>query len=176
MPAAGIRRSTRASRCPRSRRSRAGRARTASRCNVEIKPTPGRERETGAAVALDAAALWREAEVPPLLSSFSEAALDGARDARCRRCRARCSSTTRCLPDWQERLARLDCVALDADHQLLDAELVRRARAAGYRVLCYTPNESERIATLAAWGVDGIITDAVDHVPADSLPPPLPLA
>ena len=26
-------------------------------CNIEIKPTPGRERETGAAVALDAAAL-----------------------------------------------------------------------------------------------------------------------
>ncbi len=50
-------------------------------CNVEIKPTPGRERETGAAVALDAASLWRDAEVPPLLSSFAEAALDAARDA-----------------------------------------------------------------------------------------------
>ena len=36
------------------------------RCNIEIKPTPGRERETGAAVALDALALWRDAEVPPL--------------------------------------------------------------------------------------------------------------
>ncbi len=41
-------------------------------CNVEIKPTPGRERETGAAVALDAATLWRDADTPPLLSSFSE--------------------------------------------------------------------------------------------------------
>ncbi len=50
-------------------------------CNVEIKPTPGRERETGAAVALDAASLWRDAEVPPLLSSFDEAALEAARDA-----------------------------------------------------------------------------------------------
>ncbi len=50
-------------------------------CNIEIKPTPGRERETGAAVALDAATLWRDADVPPLLSSFSEAALDAARDA-----------------------------------------------------------------------------------------------
>ena len=50
-------------------------------CNVEIKPTPGRERETGAAVALDAATLWRDAEVPPLLSSFDEASLAAARDA-----------------------------------------------------------------------------------------------
>jgi glycerophosphoryl diester phosphodiesterase len=77
--------------------------------------------------------------------------------------------------DWLARLARLECVALDIDHQELDADIVRRVRAAGYRVLCYTPNESERIANLAAWGVDGIITDAVDHVAADSLPPPLPL-
>ena len=36
-------------------------------CNVEIKSMPGRERETGAAVALDAAALWRDAEVRLLL-------------------------------------------------------------------------------------------------------------
>ena len=77
--------------------------------------------------------------------------------------------------DWKDRLARLECVALDADYRALDAETVRTARAAGYRVLCWTPNESERIATLAAWGVDGIITDSVDHVPADSLPPPPPL-
>jgi len=143
-------------------------------CNVEIKPTPGRERETGAAVALDAAALWRDAEVPPLLSSFSEAALDAARDAVPALPRALLIEE---LPaDWLARLARLECVALDVDHQVLDPDLVRRTRAAGYRVLCYTPNESERIANLAAWGVDGIITDAVDHVGADSLPPPLPLA
>ena len=50
-------------------------------CNIEIKPTIGRERETGAAVALDATALWRDAEVPPLLSSFSEDSLAAARDA-----------------------------------------------------------------------------------------------
>ena len=143
-------------------------------CNVEIKPMPGRERETGAAVALDAATLWRDAELPPLLSSFSEVALDAARDAVPTLPRALLVDN---LPaDWLARLARLECVALDVDHQALDADIVRRVRAAGYRVLCYTPNESERIANLAAWGVDGIITDAVDHVAADSLPPPLPLA
>jgi glycerophosphoryl diester phosphodiesterase len=143
-------------------------------CNVEIKPTPGRERETGAAVALDAAALWRDAEVPPLLSSFSEAALHAARDAAPALPRALLVDDV--PADWLERLARLECVALDADHQYLGADLVRRVHAAGYRVLCYTPNEPERIATLAAWDVDGIITDAVDHIAADSLPPPLPLA
>ncbi len=142
-------------------------------CNVEIKPTPGRERETGAAVALDAATLWRDAEVPPLLSSFSENALDAARAA--------VPTLPRALlvdeppPDWREWLGRLECVALHADHEATTAELVRKVRAAGFRMLCYTPNDPGRVAELAAWGVDGIITDAIDHVPADSLPPPPPL-
>jgi glycerophosphoryl diester phosphodiesterase len=142
-------------------------------CNIEIKPTPGRERETGAAVAIDAATLWRDAEVPPLLSSFSEEALAAARQAVPTLPRALLMD--RLAADWQDRLAHLGCVALDTNHKLLSAEIVAVARAAGYRVLCYTPNDAERIATLAGWGVDGLITDAVDHIAADSLPPPLPL-
>jgi len=50
-------------------------------CNVEIKPVPGCERATGAAVALDALALWRGSRVQPLLSSFSEEALAAAKGA-----------------------------------------------------------------------------------------------
>ena len=142
-------------------------------CNIEIKPTPGRERETGAAVALDAATLWRDAEVPPLLSSFSEAALDAARDAVAALPRALLLET---LPaDWLDRLARLECVALVANHEALTGDIVTTARASGYRVLCYTPNEAARIGVLAGWNVDGIITDAVDHIVADSLPPAPPL-
>jgi glycerophosphoryl diester phosphodiesterase len=141
-------------------------------CNIEIKPTPGRERETGAAVALDAATLWRDADTLPLLSSFSEASLDAARDAVPGLPRALLADT---LTDWQHRLARLECVALVANHEALAADVVKKVRAAGYRVVCFTPNEAARIAELAAWGVDGIITDAVDHIVADSLPPAPPL-
>jgi glycerophosphoryl diester phosphodiesterase len=143
-------------------------------CNVEIKPTPGRECATGAAVALDAATLWRDADVPPLLSSFSEEALAAAQAAAPGLPRALLIDES--LPsDWRERLARLGCAALDADHVLLDAQIVKRVRSAGYRVLCFTPNDPARIAELASWNVDGIITDAIDRVAADSLPPPPPL-
>ena len=142
-------------------------------CNVEIKPTPGREAETGAAVALDAATLWRDAEVPPLLSSFSEVALITARDAVPTLPRA--LLVDKVPQDWQAQLASLGCVALDCHHEALTADVVRKVRGAGYRVVCYTPNAPERIAELAAWSVDTIITDAVDHVPADSLPPAPPL-
>lgn len=142
-------------------------------CNIEIKPTPGRERETGGAVALDAESLWRDSEASPLLSSFAEQALDAAREAVPTLPRALLLDA---LPaDWLERLARLECVALAANHETLTAEIVRRARGAGFRVLCYTPNEAARIAELAGWGVDGLITDAVDRVAADSLPPAPPL-
>ena len=142
-------------------------------CNIEIKPTPGRERETGAAIALDAATLWRDAEVPPLLSSFSEEALAAARQAVPALPRALLADK---LPvDWLARLAALGCVALDANHKLLSTDIVGLAHGAGCRVLCYTPNDPERIRVLADWGVDAIITDVIDQVAPDSLPPPLPL-
>jgi len=142
-------------------------------CNVEIKPMPGRERETGAAVALDVNALWRDAEVPPLLSSFSEEALEEARKAVPALPRALLVS--KLAPDWLNRLERLGCIALDACHDILTADVVRTAHEGGYRVLCFTPNEPARVAELAAWGVDTIITDAVDRIAADSLPPAPPL-
>ena len=46
------------------------------------------------------------------------------------------------------------------------------ARGAGIAVLCLHAQRADaRSRELAGWGVDGIITDAVDQHPADSLPP-----
>jgi len=138
-------------------------------CNPEIKPTPGRERETGGAVALDAAALWRDADVPPLLSSFSERALEAARDAVAALPRALLLDE---LPgDWLDRLARLQCAALDVDHECLTRDVVAQAHRGGFRVCCYTVNDPARVRELGEWGVDTIITDAVDAIPADSVQP-----
>ncbi len=138
-------------------------------CNVEIKAMPGRERETGAAIALDATALWRDAEVVPLLSSFDEVSLVAARDAAPQLPRALLLDE---LPgDWLERLRALDCVALDANHEALNAEVVKAAHRAGHRVCCYTPNDPARVTALAEWGVDTIITDAIDQIAANSLAP-----
>ena len=127
--------------------------------NIEIKPMPGAEERTGAAVALDALALWHGADVPPLLSSFSESALEAARLAAPDLPRALLLEK---LPgDWLHRLERLDCVALDANQDELDANVIQAAHNAGYRVLCYTVNTPERAKELFEWGLDGLITDAV---------------
>jgi glycerophosphoryl diester phosphodiesterase len=67
-------------------------------------------------------------------------------------------------PDWRARLERLQCEALNADWHALDAELVAAGHRSGYRVLTYTANDPQRVAQLAAWGLDAIITDAIDIV------------
>jgi len=130
--------------------------------NIEVKPTPGRERETGAAVALDAKALWAGADVAPLLSSFSEAALDAAREAAPELPRAWLSEE---LPgDWRERVMRLGCIALDLKQTLLTQERVDEIHTAGLRVATWTVNDPARARQLIAWGADTVITDAVDAI------------
>ncbi|WP_354684860.1 glycerophosphodiester phosphodiesterase [Cupriavidus necator] len=130
--------------------------------NIEIKPVPGTEERTGAAVALDAQSLWSGAAVPPLLSSFSEQALAAA--ARVAPDLPRALLLDKLPADWPERLRRLGCVALDVNHRELDASVIAAAHAAGYRVLSYTVNDPARAAQLLEWGLDGLITDAVDRI------------
>jgi glycerophosphoryl diester phosphodiesterase len=79
------------------------------------------------------------AGTPPLLSSFSEVALEAAHQVAPDLPRALLLDT---LPaDWLERLRRLECVALDANHRELDAAVIGAAHSAGFKVLCYTVND-----------------------------------
>ena len=130
--------------------------------NIEIKPTPGRERETGAAVAIDASLLWSEAPGVPLLSSFSELALAAAHEAVPDLPRAYLFQ--RLPPDWLERCIGLGCVAVDVKHTLLKPAIIDAAHEAGLAVLAWTVNDPRRADTLERWGVDTIITDAVDRI------------
>jgi glycerophosphoryl diester phosphodiesterase len=131
-------------------------------CNIEIKPMPGRERDTGAAVALDAQAQWRGARVPPLLSSFSVDALVAARAVTPELPRA--LLVDRIPADWEQQLSHLACVALDPDYRELDAGIVAAVHRAGHKMVTWTPNDPAVVAELAAWGIDCIITDAIDVV------------
>jgi glycerophosphoryl diester phosphodiesterase len=135
--------------------------------NIEIKPTPGRERETGAAVALDAKALWSGADVKPLLSSFAPDALEGARIAAPELPRAFLAE--RLPDDWRELALRLGCVALDLKHTALTEAVVREVRDGGLRVAAWTVNDRARVAELLRFGVDTVITDEVDGIaPSDA--------
>ncbi|KVX18768.1 glycerophosphoryl diester phosphodiesterase [Burkholderia ubonensis] len=131
--------------------------------NVEIKPCPGRERETGRRVAADAAAYWRDAAVPPLLSSFSFDALQQARETAPELPRGMLYEAV--PDDWYAQVVdALGCVSLHADHMRLDEPLVRAIKAAGLRILVYTVNDPERARELVRWGVDAVCTDRIDLI------------
>lgn len=128
--------------------------------NLEIKPCPGREAETGEEVAALAQMLWTDAPVPPLMSSFSIEALQAARRAAPDLPRALLFEVL--PPDWLAHALALEAVAVVPHHGLLDARVIAQAHEAGLRVLTYTVNEAARAEVLFAQGLDGLITDKVD--------------
>ena len=129
--------------------------------NIEIKPTPGTERQTGEVLAQAAAQLWQGASVPPLLSSFQPESLLGAQAAAPALPRALLLDSL--WEGWLESAQRLACVAVVCKYTLWDAALVARVRAAGLRCLCYTVNDAGAAQGLLALGLDGLISDRVDH-------------
>lgn len=130
--------------------------------NIEIKPIPGTEARTGEVVANLAAQLWSDAAIKPLLSSFSEVALEAAYYAQPSVPRALLVNN---IPnDWESRLERLACVAIVCNVLLLSDDEVRKVKATAYKLLVYTCNNPEKAQHLLALGVDGVITDAVNVI------------
>jgi glycerophosphoryl diester phosphodiesterase len=133
--------------------------------NIELKPSPGCEARTGRVVAELVASLWRHAAgPPPLLSSFSAAALQAAQIAAPDLPRALLLNTL--PPNLLNLLTQtnsLSCVAVVLKHDLITAALIQTLHNTGLRVLAYTVNEAARAEQLIAWAIDGLITDAVDH-------------
>lgn len=130
--------------------------------DLEIKPTPGTEAHTGAVVAAEVLKLWQGQATPPLLSSFQPEALRAAGAAAPQLPRALLLDR---LPDDPPAQAlELQCAALITDHRLMDAALAAALHAAGLRALVYTVNDAARAQELLAFGVDGIVTDAVDRL------------
>lgn len=127
--------------------------------NVEIKPMPGREGETGRMVALACERLWKSAAVPPLLSSFSRESLESARAAAPDLPRGWLVETP-----GEEDFAFLDAVgaaSLHCSHKAVTPSLVARVHAGGRRLLAWTVNDPGRAEDLLALGVDGLFTDSL---------------
>ena len=133
--------------------------------NIEIKPTPGLEELTGTAIARQAKPDWHRASVPPLLSSFSLAALEAAQQEAPTLPRG--WITTKLDENWRQTLTRLGCVSIHLQHSLLNEALLNDIHAAGLRVAAWTVNDPTRAATLLRWGVDSVITDALDLISAE---------
>lgn len=132
--------------------------------NIEIKPTPGAEAETGRVVANEAARHWAQSETKPLLSCFRADALAAARAAQADLPRALLLDTL--CKGWIDEAQALDCVAIVANYGVLDAAVIAQIHGFGMRALTYTVNDPATARWLVDCGIDGIITDAVDRFSA----------
>ncbi len=130
--------------------------------NIELKPCPGREHETGTAVALAIRQCWARATVLPLLSSFSEDALSAAHLAAPEVPRALLVEEV--PADWHQRLLRHGCVALNIQERHITQALVAAIQTKGYRVAAYTVNDPARARELFDWGIDALFTDELGRI------------
>jgi len=142
--------------------------------NIEIKPAPSFDAATGAVVA-GATRDYFAAEIAagallPLLSSFSIAALQAARQAAPEL--ARGWLVEEIPDDWVQQARELGVVALHCNHKLLTPALAQAVKAEGLGLFCYTVNTPERASELLAWGVDGFCTDRIDLIKTSLATPP----
>ncbi|HLS17961.1 MAG TPA: glycerophosphodiester phosphodiesterase [Paenalcaligenes sp.] len=135
--------------------------------NIEIKPNKGLEKHTGQIVAKQAQQLWQRASLPPVLSSFSIAALEAAASSAPELPRALLIEQHQEVPVLIRQMHHLQCIGLNIDYRLLSPELLSACGAEGLFVCVWTVNEVERIRALFAQGVDAVITDEVHCAPAD---------
>ena len=130
--------------------------------NIEIKPTSGREAETGALVAKLVASAWPEGLPRPLLSSFKQEALAAARDAAPGLARGYLLNRVR--GGWQKEAEALRCVSIHGNQRTLNRQTAAEIRQAGYRLLSYTVNDASRARLLFDWGVEAVFTDYPDRL------------
>jgi glycerophosphoryl diester phosphodiesterase len=130
--------------------------------NLEIKPCPGREKET-AEVALDVLSqIWDDHD-KLLISSFQHVSLETALEVAGDWHRALL------LPEewpenWQELAEYLKVSCVNINGNKCYREQVEEIIDAGYPILAYTINDPDRARILQGWGVDGFFTDAPDVI------------
>jgi glycerophosphoryl diester phosphodiesterase len=136
--------------------------------NIELKPAPGFDIETGGIVAYIVGELFA-AELAhgdlarvPLLSSFSHDALAAAR--RVAPAVPRACLMSELGPDWEPRARAVEAVAIHVNHRYLTLELTRAVKQAGFGLFCYTINDPARARELLGWGVDAFCTDRIDLI------------
>jgi glycerophosphoryl diester phosphodiesterase len=132
--------------------------------NLELKSagSDARANETGAAVARR---LRARAPQDVYVSSFWSAALAGAKAVAPDVRRAFVFGAAPEMGALLGQARALGLWALHPEHWYVTPERVAAAHDAGLRVNVWTVNDPAEIATLAAWGVDGIMSDYPERVP-----------
>ncbi len=130
--------------------------------NLELKPCPGRARDTAKIVLDELNHLWPAAKPKPLISSFVLECLEIARD------QAPELSARPAARGPSGQLAGPGAESQGRHGQYLgprrDPEWAAEIKAEGYGLLVYTVNDAARAKQLIDWGVDGVFTDAPGRI------------
>ena len=133
--------------------------------NVEIKPAPGFEEQTGRVVAEWSKRRFANEAVLPLFSSFSFIALEAARKAAPGIPRGYLLDA---IPtDWRQQLDSLGAVALHTNQAHLAPSQAQAVKNAGFGLFCYTVNDPACAREILSWGVDAFCTDRIDLIGAE---------
>jgi glycerophosphoryl diester phosphodiesterase len=125
--------------------------------NLEIKPSPGQEAETGRAIMDVVRRVWPKGRGGLVISSFSRDGLAAARDSA--------PEYPRGLliwekpADWSAAAAGLACYSVHCGYQNLTPEWAAEIKRLGYDLAVYTVNDAVLARRLQGWGADSIITD-----------------
>lgn len=129
--------------------------------NIELKPCPGRELETGHVVAKLADEL-AIAGYPPLISSFSVIALQAAAEAAPNMPRA--LLLEQYDHDALSVARQLNCVSVNCPWNDINASMLSHLHAEGLRVMAFTINDTAVAQALLDLSLDGLFTDALDDM------------
>lgn len=133
------------------------------RLNLEIKPSPGQDVETTMATGAAVDRLWPRDLTPPLISSYSQLALETARARNPSLPRAILYRSGR-VGDWIAAAEPLGTVAIHAIEGLLRPAAIRAIKDAGFLCGAFTVNTTTRARVLRNSGVDYVFTDMPDRI------------
>lgn len=132
--------------------------------NLEIKPTPGRERETAEA-ALDILSKYWDDHERLLISSFQLSCLETAQDMAPDWYRGVLFDDDEDMPEnWRDLVEYVDGATVNIGKKIATRELVEDIADFEKPVLVYTVNDPQLARQLQGWGVDAVFSDCPDVI------------
>lgn len=130
---------------------------TGMRLNLELKPCPGRARATAMCALIEAAKLWPETALPPLISSFDIEALKIAAQLHPGWPRGLLLDEWR--DDWRDLVFATNATTVNIDADILTPQRLKTLTDFDMPVLAYTVNDPARARELLAGGVRAVFCD-----------------
>ncbi|HPF78704.1 MAG TPA: glycerophosphoryl diester phosphodiesterase [Alphaproteobacteria bacterium] len=131
--------------------------------NLEIKPCPGREKET-AEIALDMLSQYWDDHSHLLISSFQHVCLEVARDMAPDWYRGLLIGGDDMPENWKDLADYLDVRTVNLGSNLVTPELVEEITDLDLATLVYTVNDPQLARQFQSWGVASMFSDEPDLI------------